>query len=194
MKITEKQLRQLVRESLQQTINENESDEDTLGNFFSSVGQGVKDMLNYGGVNSFKQGFNDTMANKSAEDAANYRKQVNAGYKNIPGADGIMKKYDGKITKLTQQIQSLKQEVTQLKNEKKTKLQQLRSEHMSNMTSKANKFNNTAAQASARAQDAKNSRLAFNGQQNTQQYRAALEESKLDKIISESIKKVLMKG
>lgn len=134
MKITEKQLRQLVRESLQQTINENESDEGRLGNFFSS------------------------------------------------------------ITKLTQQIQSLKQEVTQLKNEKKTKLQQLRSEHMSNMTSKANKFNNTAAQASARAQDAKNSRLAFNGQQNTQQYRAALEESKLDKIISESIKKVLMKG
>jgi hypothetical protein len=63
------------------------------------------------------------------------------------------------------------------------------------MTSKANKFGNTAKQASDRAQDAQNRRRASlgldpMGQQGAQPKNAAnLEESKLEKIIRESIKK-----
>lgn len=246
MKITEKQLRELIRESLSEVVDEygggyypydnngqrvssdytnrggwddDYNDLDAIyraqnarlgnleegvdetpklgrfGNFLSSVGNGAREWWRNGGVDAYKQGYNKTMADKSAADAETYRKQVNAGYKDIPGANEVMQKYDGKIAKLTQQSQSLKQQIAQLKSQKTAELKQLRSQHMSKMTSKANQFSNTAKKASGRAQDIQNRRRASlglepMGQQGAQPKNAAnLEESKLDKIIRESIKK-----
>ena len=185
---------QNARGNLEEGVDET-TDEGRFGNFLSSVGNGAKEWWRNGGVDAFKQGYNQTMADKSAADAATYRKQVNAAYKDIPGADAVMQKYDGKIAKLTQQSQSLKQQIAQLKSQKTAELQQLRSQHMSKMTSKANKFGNTAKQASGRAQDAQNRRRASlgldpMGQQGAQPKNAAnLEESKLEKVIRESNKK-----
>ena len=197
MKITESQLRELVHESLNEAIAEGDIDEGRFGNFLSSLGKGAQELWKNGGIDAFKQGYNQNMADKSAADAASYRQQVNLGYKDIPGADKLMAKYDGQIAKLNQQMQSAKQQISQLKLQKKQELQKLRSEHMSNMTSQANKFGNRAKNAAASAQDAQNRRrsslgLEPVGQQPVQQKQVAeSKDNRLDKVIKESIEKVL---
>lgn len=168
IQLTERQLRKITKSVILEAIANGEIDEGRLGNFFNSLGGGAKEWWRNGGVDAFKQGYNQTMADKSANDAGYYRSQVNAGYKNIPGADAITKKYDGKIAKLSQQSQSIKQEIAQLSAQKKEELQSLRRKHMSKMTSQANKFGNISKNAAANAQDAQNRRRASLGLDNIQ--------------------------
>ena len=163
IKLSEAQLRDMVKKYITESINEGDIDEGRLGNFLSSVGKGAKEWWDNGGVNAFKQGYHQNMSDRSAADAAAYRKKVNVGYKDIPGANAIMQKYDGKIAKLKQQKSSIEQQISTLNTQKKQELMQARKKHMSNMTSQANKYGNTAKTSANRAQELQNSRRASLG-------------------------------
>ena len=192
-KITESQLKQLIRESLEEVMNEEGMDEGRFGNFFKSVGAGLKGL----GNGTARQNYNDTMSNLSQADAdaalaksQEFAKKQNAGYADIPEVQAIAQKYDGKISKLQSQLQSLQQQ-------KKSEMQAARRKYMSSMGkqaskfgSRANAYTNTAANAGNRAAELYNQRMTPPSSMQAQQ-RAAMEESKIERIIRESIKKTL---
>ena len=192
MKITEAQLKQLIRESLDEIMDEEDIEEGRLGNFFSSLGKGIQ------GTVQGRQMYNQNMAQRSQADAdaaerqaAEFRAQQNAGYKDIPAAQKIAAKYDGKIN-------SLRQEISNLQAQKKSEMQAARQKHMSKVGKQVSKFNKqrdqfagTAANANTRAADMLNRRRASLGMEPISGQQKMVAESKLDRIIKESIKKHL---
>ena len=198
VKITESQLRQLVRESLEEMVDEEGMDEGRLSNFFNSLGKGIQGTVR-GGLDQGRQMYNQNMAQMSQADAdaaeqqaAEFRAKQNAGYKDIPQAQEIAQKFDGKIGKL-------RQEIAGLQAQKKAEMQAARREYMSKMGKQVSKFNNkrnsfanTANNANATAANMLNRRRASLGLDPVGQAQGSMvAESKLEKIIKESIKKVL---
>lgn len=173
VKLTEVQLRGMVEKMIRESIEDGEIDEGRLGNFFSSLGGGAKEWWRNGGVDAFRQGYNQTMAQKSqadadaaAQQAKDFRNKSFAGaYKNVPGADKISAKYDGKINKARQEIKNLQGQVKNLQSQKQAELQKARSDYQAQMGKQADKFNkqageygSKAANAGAKAKDMQNRR------------------------------------
>lgn len=153
MKLTESQLRQIIGEVINESLQDGTLDEGRFGNFLSSVGSGIKGTLR-GGFDQGRQDYNDTMSQRSQADAdaaaakaQEYSSQMNNGYADIPAVQKIAQKYDGKINALQQQIQ-------QLTAQKKEEMQQARRQYMRQMGKQASKYGNQSNQYAQRAQSA----------------------------------------
>jgi len=217
MKITESELKQLVRESLMEAIQEGDVDEGRFKNFFSSLGKGIQGTVR-GGLDQGRQMYNQEMSARSQADAdaaetqaAELRKQQNAGYASIPGAQKVAQKYDAKIQKLQGQVDNLKGQIQQLQTQKKEEMKTARKEHMSKTGKQVSKFNkqrdryaNTASNAQNKATDMLNRRRASLGidpvgpdkdsvRMPKQTGTDSLRESALDKAIRKALRESLYK-
>ena len=150
IKLSEEQLRELVKNTIMESIQDGTLDEGRLGNFFSSLGQGIKGTVR-GGLDQGRQMYNQNMAQTTANDAADARqkatdfgKKRNIANADIPAVQKVIKKYDAKIQKATEAFEKAKKTLLSLKQEKAQAVKDARAKYKSDMTTRMNNMNNKA--------------------------------------------------